>query len=129
MRVNPRGRPARPIRLRVAQMKNLFSITSSDFTLNDGVQQEIRNQAAELGRCFDRITGCDVIVEAPASSANRRSDAFGIHIRISVPGEEMVISHQGAHELRVAIKEAFDATGRCLKDYARVMRAESKSHC
>ena len=111
------------------QMKNLFSIISPDFTLNETDRQEIRACASGLGRFFDRVTGCDVVVEASRSQSNRRGDAFGVHIRVSMPGDEMVVSHHAKRELRAVIKEAFDATGRCLKDYARVMRTETKSHC
>ena len=111
------------------QMKNLFSINSPDFILNEADQKEIRTRAAELGRFFDGVTGCDVVLEACGSQPSRRGDAYGVHIRVSVPGDEMVVSHRAKRELRVVIKEAFDATGRCLKDYARVMRAETKSDC
>jgi ribosome-associated translation inhibitor RaiA len=122
--LNPSG--GRMSRIVSSKMKNLFSITSPGVTLNDGVQQDIRHRAAELDRCFDRVTGCDVLVEAPKASA-RHTDAFGIHIRVSVPGDEFVVSHRGSPELQAAIKEAFDVTGRCLRDYVRVVRGEPKS--
>jgi hypothetical protein len=39
----------------------------------------------------------------------------------------MVISHEGALELDAAVHDAFDAAGRCLKDYARVLRDTAKA--
>jgi hypothetical protein len=50
-----------------------------------------------------------------------------VHIRISLPGEQMVVSHEGSFELDAAIHQAFDAAGRCLKDYARVLRDLAKA--
>jgi hypothetical protein len=44
-----------------------------------------------------------------------------------MPGEQMVVSHEGSFELDVAIRQAFDAAGRCLKDYARVLRDTAKA--
>jgi ribosome-associated translation inhibitor RaiA len=107
-------------------MTSPLSIDSRRVQVTKGTERQIKRKAAGLGDCFDNITRCEVMVEGPASERFARWAAYGVHIRISLPGEQMVISHESYVELDAAIHEAFDAPGRCLKDYARVLRDLAK---
>ena len=109
-------------------MKNLFSISSPDFALNERIEQEIRRKAADLDRDYDRVTGCDVTVAGPRRQTSA-AEAYDVQIRVSMPGDELVINSHRSPELREAIREAFDVTGRCLRDYARIMRNARLSRC
>jgi ribosome-associated translation inhibitor RaiA len=128
--INPIGMPsndyigAKPSRI---PMTSPLSIDSRRLQLSKGAERQIRRKAAGLDECFERVTRCDVTVEGPASNRSRGPVAYGVHIRVSVPGEQMVISNEGSLELDAAISEAFDAAGRCLKDYARILRDTAKA--
>lgn len=107
-------------------MTSALLIDSRQAWLTKGTERQTRRKAAGLDNCFDRVTRCEVRVEGPAPDRFRRPSAYGVHIGTSVPGEQMIMSHESAFELDAAIHEAFDAAGRCLKDYARVLRDLAK---
>lgn len=107
-------------------MTSPVSIDSRRVRLSKGIARQIRRKAAGLDDCFDRISRYEVTVEGPAPERPCRSAAYGVHIRISLPGEQMVISEEGSFELDAAIHDAFDAAERCLRDYACVLRDLSK---
>jgi ribosome-associated translation inhibitor RaiA len=108
-------------------MTSPVSIDSRRVRLSKDAERQIRRKAAGLGDCFEHVTRCEVTVEGPAPDRQCRPTGYGVHIRICVPGEQMVISRERSSELDAAIHETFDAAGRCLKDYARVLRDTAKA--
>jgi cold shock CspA family protein/ribosome-associated translation inhibitor RaiA len=109
-------------------MQRPLKITSHNFALPDAVETEIREKAAALDTYYERISGCEVAVEAPAIAHHRKGGPFVVRIRLTVPGTELVTDHQAKEELSQAIREAFDAARRQLEDHVRVMRGTVKSH-
>ena len=92
----------------------------------------IREKAAKLERYFDRVVACRVVVEAP-HRRHTKGKLFSVGVTVAVPGKDLVANHTGgnnhAHEdAYVAIRDAFDAAGRQLEDYARKMRGNVKTH-
>ena len=92
------------------------------------VEARVREHVERLERFHQRITGCQVIVEAPA--AHRQEGApFSVKIALSVPGAEINVHsermHDTAHaDVNVALHDAFDIVERCLQDHAREYRGE-----
>ena len=105
-----------------------LSVMSRDFVLPDAVETEIREKAAALDTYYERISGCEVTVEAPAIAHHRKGGPFLVRIRLTVPGTELVTDHQAEEELSLAIREAFDAARRQLEDHVRSLRGAVKSH-
>ena len=109
-----------------------LSITFRGMEPPIGVEDDIRNRVTELGRFFDRITACHVVVEA-RHRHQRHGGLYHVHIDLSVPdrtivaGREPVEDH-AREDLRVAIRDAFAAAQRQLQDYAREKRGDVKSH-
>ena len=91
----------------------------------------IRRKAAWLERFHDRIVSCHVTVEAPHRH-HHRGRQYIAHIRLTVPGGEIVVSHdargKGHEDPYVAVRDAFDAARRQLEDFARVRRGDVKAH-
>ncbi|MGE5327395.1 MAG: HPF/RaiA family ribosome-associated protein [Deltaproteobacteria bacterium] len=108
-------------------MQRPLKITARDFALSDAFDAEIREKAAALDTYFNRITGCDVTVEAPVDH-HRKGGPFDVRIRLTVPGKELVANHQSEEGLAAAIREAFDAIRRQLEDYVREHRGDVKAH-
>jgi len=108
-------------------MQRPLKITARDFTLSDAFDAEIREKAAALDTYYDRITGCDVTVEAPVEH-HRKGGPFSVHIRLTVPGKELMANRQSEEGLAAAIREAFDAIRRQLEDYVRGLRGDVKAH-
>lgn len=137
-------------------MKSPLKITFRDMLPSKAIEDNIREKAGKLESLCDDILSCRVIVEAPHRH-HRKGKAYVVRIDITVPGGELVVnrepkrliaaraareeelektfaeSHEpskhAAHEdAYVAIRDAFNAAGRKLQDYARRRRGKIKTH-
>ena len=108
-------------------MQRPVQITSSDFSLTESVQADIRTKAAKLDTYYDHIIGCKVVVEAPVHH-HHKGGPFKVRIELSVPGKDLVVNHKDDEELSVAIREAFHAIRRQIEDYVRQRRGFVKTH-
>ena len=104
-----------------------LNITSRDFKLLPAVEAQIRERVASLDTYYDRISHCEVAVEAPAIHHHDRGRPFVVRVRLTVPGAELVADHQAEQELTQAVREAFDAIRRQLEDHACRLRGAVKS--
>lgn len=109
-------------------MQRPLQITSRDFALTGAIESLIRKRAAALENLFDHLTGCNVVLEAPAVHHHRRGGPFNIRIALDVPRTTLIVSRQHAEDLSLAVREAFDAAGRRLEDYVRELRGDVKNH-
>jgi cold shock CspA family protein len=103
-------------------------ITSRTFPLSAVYEAEIRDKAGRLDRYYDRITGCDVTIEAEAIHHHRKGGPFTVRVDLSLPGGRLSVNRQAQDDLTVAIREAFGAARRRLEDFAREQRREVKTH-
>ena len=126
-------------------------ITFRHMEPSPAVEARILEEASDLDRYFDRITNCQVVVEAPHRHRQPGGRTFHIGIEISVPGTRLVVSHEpslhstmvqtgtGEAEKRLetqpdhkdvygCIRDAFKTARRRLEDYARLMRGDTKHH-
>jgi ribosome-associated translation inhibitor RaiA len=88
--------------------------------------EDIRERAAKLDHFFDRIMRCRVTVEG--SGNHHRQGNYIVKIDLTVPGMEIIVEKQAAANLELALKDAFDATGRRLEDHVRRRRGFVKTH-
>jgi hypothetical protein len=112
---------------------------------------DIEARISALGRVYNRIVRCRVLVEVPHRHLR---DGTHVHVRIEirVPGSSAIVVdnepslHSGRKDrqeevrrkdgdvedthrhARVAIREAFDAARRRLQDFAREQRGDVKTH-
>ena len=89
------------------------------------IEAVIAERIERLGRFHDRITSCNVVVEAP-HRRGRQGKIFHVLVDITVPGREIVTGREPeenhAHEdVYVAIRDAFNAAQRQLEDAVRKM--------
>jgi ribosome-associated translation inhibitor RaiA len=132
-----------------------LQITFRNMPRSSAIEENIREKAAKLDSLFDGIMSCRVIVEAPHRH-HYKGKAYVVRIDMTVPGGELVInrapkrldaakatdpeeletdlaeSHEpskhAAHEdVYVAIRDAFNAAGRKVRDYVRRRREKQKS--
>lgn len=137
-------------------MQNSLQITFRNMPRSEAIEENIREKAAKLDGLYDGITSCRVIVEAP-HRRHYKGKAYVVRIDIAVPGGELVInrapkrldaakatdpeeletnlaeSHEpskhAAHEdVYVAVRDAFNAATRKVRDYARRRRGKVKVH-
>jgi ribosome-associated translation inhibitor RaiA len=122
-------------------------ITYRNMAVSQWLDGEIQKRTAKLSTLCPDILSCKVIVEIPHRH-HEQGNQFHIRIDITVPGERIVagdapslhvIHIDGEHESRLtktivrkdpslAVRQAFDAAKRQLRDYVRVRRYDVKSH-
>ena len=96
---------------------------------------EIRVHVDKLDRLYPRLTACRVAVECQ-NRQHQTGNIVDVHIELSVPGAKLVVSrephkaqHDFAHpDVRTALREAFRAAERQLKDYKDQQQGEVKAH-
>lgn len=98
-------------------------ITFRDIERSEAVEARIRDWVDKLERVYDRITRCEVVIQEPHRH-HHKGRQFHIRIRTTVPGADLVTSHDpgdnGRHEdVYVAVSDAFHAMKRQLEDYSR----------
>jgi ribosomal subunit interface protein len=111
-------------------MQTPLRITFRHLQPSAAVETRVREHVEHLERFHERITACQVIVEAPA--AHRRKGApYNVKIALSLPGAEInVHSERGDDtehgDVYVALRDAFDSVKRCLKEHARERRDRAR---
>ena len=97
-------------------MKLPLQVTSRNVDLSEAADQLIREKAAKLDSVYDQIMGCRVLVETPHSHQHK-GNTYNVKIDLTVPGSEIVIKREENQDLYVAIRDAFDAARRKLRDH------------
>jgi ribosomal subunit interface protein len=108
-------------------MKIPLQVTFRDMPPSDAVENRIREKADKLGRFYDRIVHCRVVVEMPQRHKHQ-GKLHCVRIDLSVPGAELVANHAKHEDLYVALRDAFAAITRQLEDFARRQRGDVKTH-
>ncbi len=96
------------------------------------VETRVQEMVQRLDRHQDRITSCRVVIEAP-HRRHHKGKLYTVAIDVTYPGGE-VVANRGkrfdhAHEdVYVAIRDAFNAVRRKLKDDTRIRRGNTKAH-
>lgn len=113
-------------------MQQPVQITFKEIEHSDAIEARVREHVAKLEKFHDPIISCHVVVEA-ADRHSRHGGLYHVRLDISVPGDEIVVSHQGpkdqAHEdVYVALRDAFRAARRQLKSSLRKKRGRVKHH-
>ncbi|WP_260293051.1 HPF/RaiA family ribosome-associated protein [Sedimenticola hydrogenitrophicus] len=114
-------------------MKIPLQLTFRNMDHSDAVEADVRNHAAKLEQLFPNIiTSCRVMVER-RHRHHQQGNLFHARVDITVRGRELVASrkpdqHHAHEEMHVAIRDAFAATKRQLRQFTHKLRHEVKSH-
>ena len=84
------------------------------------LRQCILQHADHLTRYYERIVACHVVVTPVSGRRQRRG--YNVRLRIEVPREEIVVTHESSERLDVAIHDSFDAARRRLAHYVDVRK-------
>ncbi len=103
-----------------------------DIPRSEALEQNIRDRVSKLEKTFDHITRCNVVVEE-THHHKHQGKLFHVRINLHVPDRELVVSRekhdkQSHEDPYIAVRDAFNAMSRQLKDYARKLRNDIKSH-
>lgn len=99
---------------------------------SEQIRAEIQREAERLDKIYDRITACTIVVTAPDLLRHRKGALFKIGIRIALPRHRDVVvdkTHSDVHQhehISIAIKDAFSAARRQVRDAVREMHGDVK---
>ena len=137
-------------------MQSELVIVFHDLSHSKAIEDNLRERVAKLESLHDRLISCRVVVEAPHRH-HHKGTAYIVRIDLKVPGGELLInrtpkhlaaakpakgeepdktvterhgpSKHAAHEdVYVAIRDAFNAAERKLRDHARRHSGAAKLH-
>src|SRR3972149_7752854 len=104
-----------------------LQITIRDVEHSEALEAHIRDKVKKLEEFFEHIMSCRVVVEMPHKH-HHQGKQFNVRIDIGVPGSEIVVNHDHAEDVYVALRDTFDAAKRRLEDYAHKLRGDIKTH-
>lgn len=107
-------------------------ITFRNMEPSAALEAAVHEKMDKLEQFYDRITACQVVVEAP-HRRHRQGKLYSVRIDISLPQGKVVVSRDRqrdhAHEdVYVALRDAFNAAYRQLEDYQRQQQGKIKGH-
>jgi len=108
-------------------MQTPLKLTIHGIDHSEALEARIHAKVAKLEEFFEHITSCRVAVEMPHKHHNQGRQ-YNVRIDISVPGNEIVVNRDQAEDVYVALRDAFEAAKRQLKDYAQKLRGDIKTH-
>jgi putative sigma-54 modulation protein len=110
-----------------------LQITFHGVDHSEAVESRIREKVSKLEQFYDRIIGCRVTVgvhHRNTSSLHRKGEPFHIRIDLTLPGAELVVRRDPRdphvnEDIYVALRDAFEAIERQLRDYAERQRLDA----
>ena len=108
-------------------MQTPLQITVRGTDHSVALEKHIRDKVDKLEEFFDHITSCRVVVDLPHKH-HQQGRHFNVRIDIGVPGSEIVVNHDHAEDVYVALRDGFDSAKRQIEDYARKIRGDVKTH-
>ncbi len=100
---------------------------------SEAVAERVRERVEKLEQHFGRISSCRVVVEAP-HRRQHKGRIYHVRIEIGVPGREHLVvnrdpgQHLAHEDVFVAVRDAFNAAQRQLKNHARKSAGKVKAH-
>jgi ribosome-associated translation inhibitor RaiA len=101
---------------------------------SDALKAAVRAHVNKLEQFHDHIIGCRVVIEMPHKSQKASGNPPDVHIVLRVPGKEIVVSKELAHDghkkaatdAYAVLDNAFAVAQHQLKAYRRVLHGDVK---
>ena len=98
-----------------------------DIETTPAIEADIRRKAEKLFTHYNGITSCRVIAESPPKH-HKKGRLYNVHIVIAVPGTELVVKREPNQDFYIAIRDAFQAADRQVKEFASRLHGKVKRH-
>lgn len=113
-------------------MQTPLQIMFRNMESSPALESAIRRHVEELDELFDRITSCRVVIEIPHRH-QQKGQHVHLRVELHVPGKVLVVNrdpaqHDAHEDAYVAIRDAFRAARRELRDYAGKQQRKVKLH-
>ena len=113
-------------------MQSPLQISFRNMDSSDAVEANVREKVEKLDQQFDEILTFRIIIQA-LHKHHHKGNLYHLRIYITVPDGELVVSrrpdmHQAHEDIYVAVRDAFNAARRQLRDYFRQRKGHVKMH-
>ena len=113
-------------------MQQDLRIAFRNMDTSEALEQRIRTRVAELEQLCDRITACDVVVEAHPRHGGH-GKLFHVRVDLVLPGRTIVVKRDPSsphtqEDAHAAVRDAFDIARHQLADHVRMARGDVKAH-
>jgi ribosome-associated translation inhibitor RaiA len=101
---------------------------------SDALKAAVEDHVGRLELLHDHIIGCRVVIEMPHKTQKALGNQPDVHIVVRVPGKEIVVSKELAHDghkksatdAYAVLDNAFAVAASRLKDYRRIKHGDVK---
>ncbi len=104
-----------------------IQITYRDVKHSPEVDQHIHEKAEKLKQFSDDIISCAIVVEY-VSKHQHSGSLFNVRINLTVPGRELISTHNYNENMYVSINDTFADIGRQLEEYSHMRHGRVKHH-
>jgi ribosomal subunit interface protein len=108
-------------------MQQALRITFKDIPGSPAVETHIREHVEKLEQFSQDIISCSVVIDQPQRHQSQ-GKLFNIHIKLNVPGKELVVTNNSKEDLYISIRDSFDDMRKQLQTYKDQIKGQVKSH-
>ena len=108
-------------------MKLPVPIHFAGIARSEALEAAIHARAAHLDHLCPGIITCRASVSEEAGNAQQRR-SFSVRLDVTLPSQEIVVTHVHEQDVYVALRDAFDAMKRRVEDATQIRRGEVKQH-
>ena len=101
-------------------------ITIRDMPPSPVLETTIRKKAEKLSQYYDRTCSCRVVIELPQKHKHQ-GKLYNVRVEVFVPGKELVSTRKCDQDIYIALRDAFKAIFRQLKN-TRVNDTAESNH-
>ena len=91
------------------------------------LEADVHARVAHVDRFCPDILAWRITIEQEARHQHR-GRPFAVRIDVTLPGQELAVSHVHDEDVHIALREAFDAARRKVEDAVRIRRGDVKQH-
>jgi ribosome-associated translation inhibitor RaiA len=108
-------------------MKKPLDLRFIGLAPSEAVESAVRTRVEQIeGICAD-ITGLRVAIEQEHRHQHQGRE-FSVRLDLTLPGQELALTHFRHEDVYVALRDAFDAAKRRIEEAVRIRRGEVKQH-
>lgn len=103
-----------------------LQVTFRDVPHSAALEDQITRKAEKLNQFYSRITSCRVVVEL-VQKHHHQGKLYNVRLDITVPGEELPVTHGCNENVFLALRETFAVARRRLEEFARLQKGDGKN--
>jgi ribosome-associated translation inhibitor RaiA len=108
-------------------MKLPLDLRFVGLTRSEAVEASVHARVADLERTCPDLTALRVTIEQEHKHQSR-GRPFTVRLDVTLPGQELAVTHVLDEDVYAAVRDAFDAMRRKLEEMTRIRRGEVKRH-